>query len=289
MISIKEYNKKIGSLKNTRKMTKTMKMVSASKFKRAHKAQANAQVYANHLTELISRLAASASGQHPLMKTKSVNSTALVVVFTSDKGLCGGFNNNLIRELRHWMKDNPNKYSKVDYSFCGRRGYMAFRRLSNIKKNYEGITIKPRFEDALMLSKEITQDFLAGQYDEIYLAYNRFDGPLSQTPVIEKVLPLRPEAVVKLDAKSPSGEYDYEPDQGELFAFLIPQYLNFKIYYTLLENAAGEHGARMSAMDKASQNTSELIDKYTLLRNRARQAAITTELIEIISGAEALK
>lgn len=288
MIGIREFNKKIGSLKNTRKMTKTMKMVSASKFKRAYKAQANAQIYAERLTDLMTRLAAS-GGQHPLMKAKAKKANALVLVVTSDKGLCGGFNNNLIRTVRKWGVENPNQYAKIDYSFCGRRGFMAFRRSVNVNKHYEGVTLKPNFNDALTIAAELSESFLNNYYDEVLLAYNRFVSPMLQQPTIEQILPLNTKQATQTEVKKVQGDYEYEPEQKELFEFLVPKYLNFKIYYTLLETAAGEHGARMSAMDKASQNTADLIDRYTLLRNRARQASITTELIEIISGAEALK
>ncbi len=290
MISIKEYNKKIGSLKNTRKMTKTMKMVSASKFKRAYKAQAGALDYANKLQELMSRLS-SAGGQknHPLVKPKKVNNKVLVLLFTSDKGLCGGFNNNLIRKLRAWIQENPYKYGQINLSLCGRRGYMSFRKSQNVTKYYENITIKPNFVDATAVANDLADLYMNGEFDEIYLAYNHFNGPMSQVPVIEKILPLDPAELVKEKTKIQEADYEYEPQQSDLISFLIPKYLNFKIFFILLENAAGEHGARMSAMDKASQNTADLIDSYTLLRNRARQAAITTELIEIISGAEALK
>ncbi len=288
MIGIREFNKKIGSLKNTRKMTKTMKMVSASKFKRAYKAQSSAQVYSEKLTDLVGRLSAFSSGQHPLMKTKKLNNTALVILVSSDKGLCGGFNNNLFREVRRWIKENPYKYTKIDFSFCGKRGFMSFRRHVTMKTNYEGITVKPIFQDALKVAQDVTHSFMTGEYDEVYLAYNHFNSPMSQVPQIEKILPLDPKALVT-GTSNIVADYEYEPSQQEMFDFLVPKFLNFKIFYTLLENAAGEHGARMTAMDKASSNTADLIDRYTLLRNRARQAAITTELIEIISGAEALK
>jgi F-type H+-transporting ATPase subunit gamma len=295
MIGIKEFNKKITSLKNTRKMTKTMKMVSAAKFKRAHKAQVNAEAYARKLTELMGRLASGGSGNNPMLTTKKAVTKSLVVLFTSDKGLCGGFNNNWIRKTRNWIKENPYKYTSIGMSFCGRRGHMSFRRSATINKYYENITMKPVYADAVMVGKDITDAFMKGEYDEIYLAYNRFEGPLTQTPVIEKILPLdasvfnRSEAGSEKKSSKPKGSYEYEPEEKELLSFLIPKFLNFKIFFTLLENAAGEHGARMAAMDKASQNTGELINQYILLRNRARQAAITTELIEIISGAEALK
>ncbi len=294
MIGIKEFNKKITSLRNTRKMTKTMKMVSASKFKRAHKAQINAKVYAHKLTELMKRLSGCGPTDHPLLKTKKAITKGLIVLFTSDKGLCGGFNNNLIRKIRSWISENPYKYTTIGMNFCGRRGYMSFRRSVKVDKYYEKITQKPDFNDALSVAGDITAAFIKGDYEEVYMAYNRFDGPLSQKPVIEKILPLDASAFTgpetNPETKAPkSQDYSYEPEEKEILYFLIPKFLNFKIFFALLENAAGEHGARMSAMDKASQNTGDLIDHYTLLRNRARQAAITTELIEIISGAEALK
>jgi F-type H+-transporting ATPase subunit gamma len=287
MIGIKEFNKKIISLKNMGKMTKTMKMVAASKFKRAHKAQIGAKVYAHKLTELTKRFSGAGPADHPLLKTKKVVTKCLIVLFTSDKGLCGGFNNNLVRKTRHWISKNSRQYAAIGMSFCGRRGHMSFRHDAKINKFYQNITLKPDFNDALKVARDIITAFIEGDYEEIYLAYNRFDGPLTQTPVIEKILPLE---FSVFETKAPkSRNYTYEPEEEKILSFLIPKFLNFKIFFTLLENAAGEHGARMSAMDKASQNTVELIDRYTLLRNRARQAAITTELIEVISGAEALK
>src|SRR5476651_1403028 len=162
MIGIKEFNKKITSLKNTRKMTKTMKMVSASKFKRAHKAQLNAEVYAHKLTELMQRLSNAGPTNHPLLKTKRAVTRGLIVLFTSDKGLCGGFNNNLIRKTRHWISENPYKYTTIGMSFCGRRGFMSFRRTAKINKHYENITIKPDFEDAIEVARDITASFIKG-------------------------------------------------------------------------------------------------------------------------------
>ena len=289
MINIRAFNKKIASLKNTGKMTKTMKMVAASKFKRAHQARTNAEDYAHKLAELMKRVSGLGPMDHPLLKTKKVVTKCLIVLFTSDKGLCGAFNNNLIRKTHHWISDNAYKYTTVAMDFCGRRGYVSFRRTAKIHKYYQNITLKPAFEDALELANDITDSFIKDEYEEIYIAYNRFNGPLSQVPVIEKILPLDASVLTGNDVKLQKTYYAYEPKENKIFSFLVPKFLNFKIFFTLLENAAGEHGARMSAMDKASQNAEDLIDRYTLLRNRARQAAITTELIEIISGAEALK
>lgn len=290
MIGIREFNKKIASLKNTKKMTKTMKMVSASKFKRAFKAQSSALTYARELTGLMNRLSQfDSSASHPLMvKTKSVQN-ALVLLITSDKGLCGGFNNNLIRYVRGWMTANQSNYKAIDLSFCGKRGFTALRRQVNVNKNYEDVTTNPKFSHAVQIGKDLSDAYVGKKYDEIYIAYNRFNNPMSQTPTIEKLVPLDSSVFKQGQSKGVNADYIFEPEAAELLEFLVPKYLNFKIYFSLLENSAGEHGARMTAMDKATENTSELIDQYILRRNRARQASITTELIEIISGAEALK
>lgn len=288
MIGIKEYNRKIASLKNTKKMTKTMKMVSASKFKRAHKAQSNALEYAKELTGFMSRLSGAGSAGHPLMKKPDSVSNVLVLLYTSDKGLCGGFNNALIRYVRAWLVANQPNFKHVDFSFCGKRGFIAFRKTVNVVKHYEEITAKPNFMKAVEIGNDLGAAYTSKQYDEIYIAYNHFKSPISQVPVIEKLIPFDTSAIKKEEAKKVSVDYEFEPEPAELLGFLIPKLLNFKIYFSLLENAAGEHGARMTAMDKATENVGELINKYILRRNRARQAAITTELIEIISGANAL-
>ncbi|MBL8013119.1 MAG: ATP synthase F1 subunit gamma [Candidatus Omnitrophica bacterium] len=290
MIGIKEFNKKITSLKNTKKMTKTMKMVSASKFKKAHKAQSSALSYARELTSMMSRLSKTdAQLDHPLMVKPKTVSNVLIVLITSDKGLCGGFNNNLVRYIRAWVNENGAKYKNISFSFCGKRGYMLMRRSATVVKNYEEVTAKPTFAHAITIGADLAKAYETRQFDEIYLAYNHFNSAMSQVPVIEKLIPFDSTVIKQEKAATQNVDYIFEPEPAELFQFLVPKYLNFKIFFSLLENAAGEHGARMTAMDKATENTGELINKYILLRNRARQAAITTELIEIISGAEALK
>lgn len=288
MPSTKEFDRKLHRLKNTRKITYTMKLVAMSKLYRAHEAQKKAKTYAQRLTDLISRLSANVeSTAHPLLMKKPQANNALILIMTSDKGLCGSFNNTLIKGASAWIRENQNKYQKIDMSFCGKRGWMAFRKQANVKKIYEGSTANPSFETAKKIGSEIMADFLKGDYDEIYLTYNNFHSPLSQSPTFEKILPLEPKEVVQ-EAKGFTADYLFEPEQQELLDFLVPKYLFFKIYFALMENSAGEHGARMTAMDNASKNASEMISRITLLRNRARQANITKELIEIVSGAEAL-
>lgn len=290
MLSIKEFNKKITSLKNTRKMTKTMKMVSASKFKRAYKAQNLALSYAHKLQGLMGRLTQGQGvPEHPLCVVRRDVKNVLILVLSADKGLCGGFNNNLIRFVRQWLNQEGKSFAKVDMSYVGKKSYNAFRRLKEPVQYYEGVAAKPSFEQALSISKDLVQAYLSKQYDQVWIAYNEFKGPMLQIPRMELLLPLDPKQLVPVNSQQVSVEYEFEPASTEMFPLMVNKYINFKLYFSLLENSAGEHGARMTAMDKATQNTADLIDRYTLLRNRARQAAITTELIEIIAGAEALK
>jgi len=288
MPTIKEYNVKLKSLKNTQKITKTMKMVSASKLRKAHQAQDNAKLYAKNLTSLISRISTSVeSTAHPLLCVRHEINNVLILIVTSDKGLCGGFNNNANKKVEQWIKENNHRGHQVYLSCCGRKGHAYFQRTHKVDRFYESVTINPRFSKASEIGQELIESYVNGQYDEIYITYNQFFSPLSQKTVIEKIIPLDPTAL-ETQEQIQTSEYIFEPDKDKMLSFLIPHYLYFKIFFALLENSAGEHGARMTAMENATKNATELSDKYTLLRNRARQAAITTELIEIVAGAEAL-
>jgi F-type H+-transporting ATPase subunit gamma len=186
------------------------------------------------------------------------------------------------------VAEKKNLCPKVDVSCAGKRSYLFLRKRAALRKYYEDVVANPQFLKAEGIGEELSKLFLSGEYDEIYLAYNRFHSPLSQEPVLEKVLPIEPENLLTGGKAIPS-DYIFEPEKSELLGLLVPKYLYFRFYYAFLENSAGEHGARMTAMDKATKNAIEMIDHYTLLRNRARQAAITTELTEIVVGAEALK
>lgn len=295
MASIKEFNVKIKSLKNTRKITKTMKLVSASKLRKAQIAQANAKVYAKRLTELITRIGQNVeSSTHPLLLNKNrPRKKALILIYTSDKGLCGAFNTNATRQVQSWIGQNKEKYDRVELSFCGRRGYAFFRNYASIRARYENVTLRPDFKTAIKIGEEIIDAYRKLDIDEVYLAYNQFFSPISQKTIFEKVLPIDPESLknyspVKESASKYKADYIYEPEEAALLDFLIPHFLFFKIYFALLENSAGEHGARMSSMENATKNASKMIDHYTLVRNRVRQAKITTELTEIVAGADAL-
>ncbi len=289
MSSKKQFDVKLKSLRNTEKMARTMKLVAMSKLYRAQENQRRAKTYAQSLQDLIRRLAAALeTDAHPLFTTRTPAQKVLILVMTSDKGLCGSFNNSLCKDVSVWINQNKDKYRQIDMSFCGKRGWMFFRRATTIRNYYEGAAAKPNFSIAAKIGEDVSGDFLSSHYDEVYLAYNIYHSPLSQSAAFEKILPVPKQELIAA-GKSFSTQYIFEPKGKKLLEFLVPKYLYFKIYYALLENAAGEHAARMTAMDSASKNAKDLIAHYTLLRNRARQAAITKELIEIVSGAEALK
>ncbi|MBI5150441.1 MAG: ATP synthase F1 subunit gamma [Candidatus Omnitrophica bacterium] len=298
MPTIKEFDTKLKSFKNIRKITKTMKMVAASKLRRAHEAQANARLYARHLTALTSRISASVCAHsHPLLTRRPKVNKVIILVITSDKGLCGAFNHNANRRVAGWIRENRH-HETIDIWCCGRKGFMYFDRHDLVKAHYEDVTAAPRFEDAIKIGDDLSRAFGDGRCDVAYLSYNQFINPLVQKTVFQQILPV-PTSQQNVESRdsdiqlkvelSESNPYIFEPDADVLLKFLIPHFLYFKIYFALLENSAGEHGARMTAMDNATKNSSELIDRYTLSRNRLRQAAITTELTEIVSGAEALK
>jgi F-type H+-transporting ATPase subunit gamma len=292
MPSIKEYNNKIKSLNNTQKITRTMKMVSASKLKKAQEAQTKAKLYAQNISSLISRMSESIDDKtHPLLLPKEQTKKALVLLFTSDKGLCGSFNHNTNKRVTQWIDEQHKNFDQIDLSICGKRGYNFFKshKEADIREFYEDVTIKPNFEDAVKIGNDLINYYKNDEYDEIYIAYSEFFSPLSQKSLFKKILPIDPESLVEEEDLLKSTEYIFEPKKEELLEFLIPHFIYFRVYFGLLENWAGEHGARMTSMDSATKNASELIDKNTLLRNRARQTAITTELTEIVAGAEALK
>ena len=288
MPSLKEYNVKLASLTNTQKMTRTMKMVSASKLHKAQEAQRSASVYASRLNEMIARLAASvSSAAHPLLEQRTQAKNVLLLVYSSDKGLCGGFNNSLIKNVSRWLDDSAHRYENVNMSFIGRRAHEFFKKRHRVHTYYEGVAANPHSLDAVKIGQDLRNLFMSGEFDEVHLIYNTFKSVLSQEPVIKQLLPIAP-TEIDLESGTAISNYIFEPDEQQMLRMLLPKTVDFKIFFALLENAAGEHGARMTAMDNATNNANSMIEHYTLLRNRARQAAITTELIEISSGAEAL-
>lgn len=284
MASIKDLRIQIGSLKNTSKITSAMKMVATSKLKRAQDLVVDNRPYSEKLMDILSRIMSGEEASHPLLAEREVRSAA-VVVFTSDKGLCGGFNNQLLKFYDN-QKNELLKDVNLKTWVVGRKGY------EHIKKSEEGVQSslnadKLSVQNVEDIAQELITLYLNEEIDAIYVVFNKFENVLKQNPFISQVLPVP--TVEKVDDSSSSLDYIYEPDTSEVLNSLIPLFVTTQLYQGHLEANVGEQAARMTAMDNATKNTKELISTKTLKMNRLRQAAITTELMEIIAGSESLK
>lgn len=286
MPTLKSIKKRIGSVKNTRQITKAMKMVSAAKLRRAQENVVAARPYAGKLAEVLGRLAQNVGPEcSPLLQERPKERLLLIVV-TSDRGLCGGFNANICKAADRFLKGNAKEYKELSVMTIGRKGYDFLKNRHKVVKNHTSIQSNLNYQTASLIAQEVIESFVADEYDEVYLLFNAFRSVMSQDITLDKLLPITPPAAAE-DAVAP--QYIYEPSEGELLAELLPKHIEVQVFRALLESVAAEHGARMTAMDSASKNANEMISKLTLQYNRARQAAITKELMEIISGAESIK
>lgn len=286
MPSLKSIKKRIGSVKNTRQITKAMKMVSAAKLRRAQDSVVAARPFAKKLGEVLERLAGNVEADcSPLLQQRK-GEKALLIVITSDRGLCGGFNANIGKMADRFMKEKKGEYASLSLLTVGRKGYDFLKNRHTVWKNYSGILSNVNYQTAALLAQEVIDAFVAEEFDEVYLLFNAFRSVMSQDITLDKLLPIAPAASSEEAAPA---QYIYEPSEAELLAELLPKHIEVQLFRALLESVAAEHGARMTAMDSASKNASEMIGKLTLQYNRARQAAITKELMEIISGAESIK
>jgi len=287
MLTLKEYNTKLNRLKSTRKLTRTMRMISANKLHKAQDSQKKAIEYAKPLEKMAGIVGGNDLPAHPLTDKRGKIRHILILVIASDRGLCGAFNNNLNRMVAQWISTNGGGNERVQLSFCGKRGLVYFRSRGNVLKHYEGIMARASFTATVEVSRELQEMFLAEKFDEIYVAYNLFKNVMVRAPVIEKLLPLGIADGVNPDIKR--AVPILEPDHAELWRCMVPQLLDLRLFSAFLNSMLSEHSARMVSMESATNNTEKLIDRYTILRNQARQASITSELSEIVAGAEALK
>lgn len=288
MASLRAIRGRIKSVKNTQKITKAMKMVAAAKLRRAQDAALRARPYAELIDQMLSSLATSAEAPHPLMQDRPAKKVEILLL-TSDRGLCGGFNSNIVRRLQRFLVDEGGKYEKISVSTIGRRGRdFAKKRGIAVRKDHPGILGKLQYSQAKAVADDLVQQFNTGEIDAVYLLYNKFQSALVQKVTLTQLLPIRP-APVSAEKAATTADFLFEPSKDELLKALLPKHLGMQIWRSMLESEASEHGARMSAMDSATKNAKEMIARLTLQYNRARQAAITKELMEIVSGAEALK
>ena len=285
MAKTQDIRRRIRSIQNTRQLTKAMKMVSAAKLKRATAAVVAARPYAEHMHAMLVSIAGRAGADtHPLLEARPERRVE-VVVLTGDKGLCGSFNGNIVKAALRFVESMRD--AEVRAHVVGKRGRDSLRRL-RIPMERERVDVSRRMDAGLAreIAADVLERFLDGRIDAAYLVYNRFRSAISHTVSIERLLPIeRPEAA----ADVPSEDYIYEPDAATLFDRLLPRSVEIQLHRAILESVAAEHGARMTAMDSATRNAGELIDGLTLHMNRVRQAAITTEIIEVVSGAAALE
>ncbi len=286
MANLKAIKKRIVSVKNTRQITKAMKMVSAAKLRRAQENVVAARPYAKMLGDVLGRLSANPDAEASPLQQKREVKNALMIVVTSDRGLCGGFNANLCKAADRFVRENKDKYPSISLMTVGRKGFEYLKNRQKIYKNQTGVFANLSYQTAALLAEEVIKGFIAEEYDEVLLIYNAFRSVMSQDITMEQLLPVAPPAAAETTELPPV--YIYEPAKEALLGELLPKNVEVQIFKSLLESNAAEHGARMTAMDSASKNADEMIGKLTLQYNRARQAAITTELIEIISGAESL-
>jgi F-type H+-transporting ATPase subunit gamma len=285
MPSLIDIRRRIRSVRNTQQITNAMKMVSAAKLRRAQDRVLAARPYAAMLQRVLSNVAAAAAGNDeiaasPLLQPRPERRIQLVLL-TSDRGLAGAFNSNLIKAAQRFIADHQD--ATIELELLGRKGRDFFRRRTiPITGEQVGLFNKPGYADAADIAKKVTQRVLDDEVDAVYLIYNGFKTVLSQNLTVQKVLPVT----------APPGEpvdYIFEEPVEQLMASLLPKYVAIEIYAALIETAAAEHAARMTAMDAATSNASEVIDKLTLYMNRVRQASITREIIEVVSGASALE
>jgi F-type H+-transporting ATPase subunit gamma len=286
MPSLIDIRRRIRSVKNTQQITKAMKMVSAAKLRRAQERVIAARPYAKMLREMLASVASAAGPEaaesNPLLAVRE-RKNVLMIVISADRGLAGGFNGNLIKRAVTFVKEHPDW--NISFELVGRKSRDFFkRRYKGVDGEMVGIFMKaPTYDNAAELAKRVMEGYAGGKYDAVYIAVNEFKSVMAPNIAVNQLLPL------EVPAGAATKDYIYEQSPEVLLGTLAPRYVDVQIYGALIESAAAEHASRMTAMDAASSNASDVIDSLTLYMNRVRQAAITKEIIEIVSGASALE
>ena len=294
MATLRDITRRITSVKKTAQITKAMQMVAAARLRRTQEALENTRPYAEKMSEVIGDLVLQAGDEsHPLMEERGGSRKMELVIVSSDRGLCGGLNTNLFRFVRAFLEENENQYESVTLNLVGRkaRDYYKRRQLTVKSGRNQLFPAKPEFELVKPVAAELTHSFLKGECDEVRVVFSQFESMMTQKAAMITLLPLRPGDGEQADpASEPSerGMYIYEPSREGLLATLLPRFIDVRLYWIMLESLTSEFAARMTAMDSATSNAKEMIERLTLTYNRARQAAITKELMDIVNGAEAL-
>ena len=293
MPNLKDLKTRISSVKSTRKITSAMKMVAASKLRRAQELAESSRVYAESLSLILSSLSGGSKDNSDLPEVlvgRANPKVALLIINSSDRGLCGGFNSTLFRSAVAWIKDKKSKNIEVKLMPIGKKASAFYKRSDlEIIENFEDINTNDRqLEVSENVKNKISELFESQAIDEVSILYNKFVSAIAQEPTFKSLIPLEQSQSEENSEESTNSSFEFEPDKNELLEYLIPRNFMTQIYGSILESSAAEHAARMTSMDNATRNAGDMIDSLTMTYNRTRQAVITKELIEIISGAEAV-
>ncbi|NSW87226.1 MAG: ATP synthase F1 subunit gamma [Syntrophobacteraceae bacterium] len=291
MATLRDIKRKIDAVKKTSQITKAMNMVAAAKLRGAQQNMEKFHPYAVKFTEVVRRLASGVeeSSTYELLTPREEVKSVEVVLFTADRGLCGSFNNNLIVFAERFLRAKQAEGVELVITAAGRKGGDYFRRRAyQVRKRLTGLLNKPSYDDAQSMGRDLVERFESGAVDEVYVVYSQFLSMVKQVPTLVKILPIEPETVEGAGADS-HREYLFEPSHEALLTDLLPNYVNIQLLEFMYQMAVGEHAARMAAMENATSNCKELVRSLTLTYNKARQAGITKELMDIVGGAEALK
>ncbi len=287
MIGLKALRRRIASIKSTQQITRAMKMVAAARLRRAHERIIEARPYADKMREVLQSLSLRTDPQtHPLLVRREMKRVELLAI-TTDRGLCGSFNQNVFRMVEQFIREKKTAYEEIALTIVGRKGLDYFRRRSvPIIRDYAGRFREIDYPVAAAIGKDLVEDYTNEAVDGVFLVYNEFRSPLVQRVMVKDLLPIEP---LKVDSDYYAVEYIYEPSAAAILSELLPRYVEVQIFRALLESLAGEHGARMTAMGSATENAQEMMEKLALIYNKARQSAITKEMMEIVGGVEALR
>ena len=288
MPSLIDIRRRVRAVKSTQQITKAMKMVSASKLRRAQDRVVGARPYANQALRMMSSVARRVDPEaHPLLRQSGQpDAPPLLVVISADRGLCGSFNSNVLKQASTFVQDTPDR--QVAMALIGRKARDFFLR-RRVDVRYEAVNVfqQVRYSHAEELAASAIEQFTSGKVSSVYLLYNEFKSVMNQRVVLERLLPIPRLTPENGGVEGPLVDYLYEPSAAEILTTLVPQHVEIQMYRALLESAAAEHAARMTAMDAATRNAQEMVDKLSLYMNKVRQAAITREIIEVVSGAQA--
>ena len=287
MLSLKALRRRIASIRSTQQITRAMKMVAAARLRRAQERIIEARPFADKMREVLQSLSLRTDPEvHPLLARREMKRVELVVI-TTDRGLCGSFNQNVFRRVERFFRENRPLHEEISLTLVGRKGLEYFRRRgASIIRDYVNRFRDIDYEAAATIGKDVIEDYTSEAVDGVFLVYNEFRSPLIQRVMIKELLPIEP---IEAEPDYYPVEYIYEPSADAILSELLPRYVEVQIYRALLESVAGEHGARMTAMDAATENAQDMIERLTLMYNKARQSAITKEMLEIVAGAEALR